>query len=389
MIDARPWVGIFSVADHEVQVVWRGLPAGLLRLAITSADRPRPVTAPMTVEVDGGPGSATISDLPAGTPLRLTATLPGPGNAVEVIETRTLDALDGPELCRVATISDLHLGTEVFGQQGTIREHPTPSVAHPERCARAALDEASAWGAERIVVKGDMTNYGQVPEWRTYRRLLDATSPPVDGLPGNHDRAFTAGRPGLSPEQAARTFGLSMASPVTIRDHDGLRIILVDTTGDTRHIGHVVGRTEAVFEAAAEVSGDRAVLVALHHHLQPHVVSEGWPIGVPRQESRSFLEGLHGANPRTLVTSGHTHRHRRWEHAGITATQVGATKDYPGVWAGYVAHEGGLRQVVRRVARPDCLRWTDHTRRAALGTWRWAAPGRLSWRCFDLRWAER
>ena len=87
-----------------------------------------------------------------------------------------------------------------------------------------------------------------------------------------------------------------------------------------------------------------------------------------------------------FVTSGHTHRHRRWSHAGITTTQVGATKDYPGVWAGYVVHEGGLRQLVQRIGRPDCIRWTEHTRRAAVGAWRYVAPGALASRCFTLEW---
>jgi hypothetical protein len=87
-----------------------------------------------------------------------------------------------------------------------------------------------------------------------------------------------------------------------------------------------------------------------------------------------------------MVTSGHTHRHRRWSRAGVTVTQVGATKDYPGVWAGYVVHEGAIRQIVRRTARPDVIGWTDHTRIAAYGAWEHAAPGRLAARCFDLRW---
>lgn len=87
-----------------------------------------------------------------------------------------------------------------------------------------------------------------------------------------------------------------------------------------------------------------------------------------------------------MVSSGHTHRHRRWEHREVTATQVGSTKDYPGVWAGYVITDRAVRQVVHRVTEPDCLRWTEFTRRAAGGTWRWVAPGLLPSRCFDQIW---
>ena len=69
------------------------------------------------------------------------------------------------------------------------------------------------------------------------------------------------------------------------------------------------------------------------------------------------------------ITSGHTHRHRRWAHAGVTTTQVGSISDHPGVWAGYVVHESGMRQVVRRIAQPDVLPWSERARDAALGAW--------------------
>jgi hypothetical protein len=129
--------------------------------------------------------------------------------------------------------------------------------------------------------------------------------------------------------------------------------------------------------------------VALHHQLQPWHLAEGVPKGIPHDESIRFLEHLARAHPRVVVTSGHTHRHRRWSHAGITTTQVGATKDYPGVWAGYVVHEGGLRQLVQRIGRPDCIRWTERTRRAAAGAWRYVAPGPLASRCFTIDWDPR
>ena len=45
-----------------------------------------------------------------------------------------------------------------------------------------------------------------------------------------------------------------------------------------------------------------------------------------------------------------------------------------------------IRQVVRRVAAPDLLRWTDHSARAAGGAWGVWAPGRLGDRCFSHTW---
>ena len=62
---------------------------------------------------------------------------------------------------------------------------------------------------------------------------------------------------------------------------------------------------------------------------------------------------------------------------------------YGGTWAGYVVHEGGIRQVVRRVAAPAAIRWTEETKRALLGVWgRWS-PGRLDDRCLSHTWPAR
>jgi hypothetical protein len=100
----------------------------------------------------------------------------------------------------------------------------------------------------------------------------------------------------------------------------------------------------------------------------------------------ALLHTIHAANPDTIVASGHTHRHRRHQFGSVVAAEVGSTKDYPGTWAGYVVHEGGIRQVVRRVAAPHCIAWTESTRNAVGGVWgRWS-PGLRSHRCFVHRW---
>jgi Icc protein len=372
-----PSVEVFAVDDSSVQLTWRGLRPGLLRL--------RAADARAEVEVDHGPGAALLEGLPPGRLLTVTASGPAVDGTLE-LPARTLEALPGEELCRVATISDLHLGIRGFGHRGTIVERPRPEVPHPIRCAEAAVREAEAWGAERMLVKGDITNAGQVGQWRAYAELVRGSSLPFDALAGNHDRAFSPGSRHLLPEDAARAFDLSVASPVMIRDLRGLRVVMLDSTRPNQNRGQLDDVVDHVLDAVHDAPRGGGVLVVLHHQLQPHRPAEVWPVGIRHGESLAFLARLGAAHPHVLVTSGHTHRHRRWGHAGVTTTQVGATKDYPGVWGGYVVHEGGMRQIVRRIARPDVLAWTDHTRRAAYGAWRWVAPGRLDSRCFNLRW---
>ena len=73
----------------------------------------------------------------------------------------------------------------------------------------------------------------------------------------------------------------------------------------------------------------------------------------------------------------------------MIVTEVGSPKDYPGTWGGYVVHEGGIRQVVRRIAEPDVIAWTEYTRRAVGGVWGLWSPGSLSDRCWSHTWPTR
>lgn len=382
MIHRRsPAVWLFGVDEDAVQVTWRSLGSAPLRLRVLDDD----VDVTAVVPEPGATGATHLSGLPAGRLLRIEASSPAL-DAPVVLSARTLAALPGEELARVATVSDLHLGTEVFGHRGTITDPFAHADPHPVRCAEAALDEAVVWGAQRIIAKGDLTNGGRPDEWRTYARLVHRLPVPVDGLPGNHDHGPRKVEGHLLPSQAAAAFGVSMAQPVIVRDVPGLRLVLADATMAGRHSGSLLTIRDDILDAAAEADPAGGVLIALHHQLQPHRLPEGWPPGVGHAESLAFLDALGAAHPHTLVTSGHTHRNRRWGRAGVVVTQVGSTKDYPGAWAGYVVHEGGLRQIVRRTERPDAIAWTDHSRIAAFGAWEHAAPGRLDARCFNVAW---
>lgn len=382
MIHRRaPAVWAFGVDEHAFQLSWRRLGAEPLRLRSLTGD----IDLDVVIEHPGDAGATTIGGLPAGRLLRFEAShaaLAGP----VALTARTLAPLPGAELARFATVSDLHLGARSFGHRGTIldpSDHPDP---HPVRCASAALDEAIAWGAQRIVAKGDLTNGAQPNEWRRYAELVHQLPVPVDALPGNHDHGPTHIRGHLHPPQAAVAFDLAIASPVLVRDLPGVRIVLADTTVEGAHGGHLGAVRDDILDAVGDADHAGGVVLALHHQLQPNRLPEGWPPGIGHQASLDLLDDLGRAHPHVLVTSGHTHRHRRWGRSGVVVTQVGSTKDYPGVWAGYVVHEGGLRQIVRRVEHADAIAWTDHTRTAAFGLWEHAAPGRLDARCFNIAW---
>jgi Icc protein len=328
-------------------------------------------TAQVVVTGDGPPHTVDVHGL-----------APGRTQQVEVegheLSITTLTPPPGRRLSRIATLSDLHLGARHhFG----VRDAPGVDAPFPVRCARAAVREAVAWGAEAIVFKGDLTQHASPDEFEQLASLLDEIDVPVGLLLGNHDTLPVLG------DIDARKSLANMGRPfddVAYLDVPGARVVLVDTTVP----GRGKGRTHHVHQHAvtAVAAADGPAVVMLHHHLEPWPLPIAYPFGVPSRHAAQFLRDLSEANPALFLTSGHTHRNRARSQQGIPLTQVGSVKDYPGVWAGYAIHEGGIRQVVRRVASPDCLEWNERTAAAIWGIWgRWT-PGRLADRCLTHAW---
>lgn len=338
------------------------------------------------IEIDGGdaglgPGAVIVDHLPPDTRLVLHAAWLG-GKAQ--LRFRTLAPPPGELLYRFATVNDIHIGDRRFGLYRGLVEPPGTDPPFPWRCADAAMAEAVDWGAESIVVKGDVTRAGRPREWASAARLLTAQPVPVDVILGNHDVTRTA--PDARPLLARH--GIEVPLDPFHRDVPGLRLVFGHTAADGQKRGSIdADQAEAIAKLCAEAEGP--AFIALHHYLQRYRFMSTWPPGVPGDEARPFLDTVAAANPATFVATGHGHRNRRHSHGPIVLTQIGSTKDYPGTWAGYAVHEGGLRQVVRRVARPDAIAWTDRTRKAVLGLWGHWAPGVRSHRCFSHTWPSR
>ena len=85
--------------------------------------------------------------------------------------------------------------------------------------------------------------------------------------------------------------------------------------------------------------------------------------------------------------AGHTHRNRV-RHISISRdvpwVEVACVKDFPGAWAEYRVHEGGLLQVFRRISTADALVWSEKTRGMFGGMYFGYAFGELGDRCFTV-----
>lgn len=361
---------VWAVEDTAVQICWGDLPAGPVT---ASAGDARAVA-----HHEGGAGSLDLDGLPPGRPVDIELRWPG---GRTTLATHTVEPPPGPLLTRFATISDLHLGATRWGALRTMIDDSGHPVPHPYRCAAAAIDEARRWGASLLVIKGDAAHHESEACFAELGRLVDEHPDlPMFLLPGNHD---VDGRPGGIP----LTVGQRELAFVRHADHldlPGIRIVGGDTTIAGQGIGSLERSGPAIVELAA--AADRPVFVTVHQQLQTTRLPRSWPAGIAAPHSTRFLDRLDGTDQPVIVSSGHTHRNRSRNHGGTLVTEVASTKDWPGVWAGYAVHEGGIRQVVRRIAAPAAMAWTEYSRGALHGLWGLWSPGPLAERCLSHHW---
>lgn len=392
-------ISVFAVEDTSVQLSWTTLPGpevtvevgdSVEKLAATPmawlhrrGRTPRPVRR--LAGGTGGPGTLTVTGLDPGTTYDVCVHGPGVPRRRAATLT-TLPPPPGRLLARVATISDLHIGEHRFGVFNTIEDRipPPPGWDPPSlRCARAAIYEAAAWGADLVVAKGDLTRDSEPAEFREVAALLSSAPVPVVACLGNHDVRHRMDGAALLAGAA-----VTVAAGPTSYDLPGIRVVLGHTPHPRHRRGFVTDAQRR--QLAGLVAGaERGALLLTHHQLQLHPWQRTYPPGVPPEQTRPLLDALAEANPATLVSGGHTHRCRAYRYGPLAVTQVGSTKDYPGVWAGYAVHEGGIRQVVRRISDPAALAWTEATTAALGGLWGPWAKGTLSGRCFSHSWPDR
>jgi 3',5'-cyclic AMP phosphodiesterase CpdA len=308
--------------------------------------------------------------------VRVGGLKPDREHTVEGVTFRTLPRPLGQRLATVATVSDLHLGETECGRYDGVNLGPTLRAEpgeppYPETMARAAAAEIAAAGADVVVAKGDLTGRGAAAEMALF---LEIFGPPfgdrLHWTSGNHDVSSRS--------------ELDRRPPMELVKVAGARVALLDPAVAAETGGRVSDEQLDWLDELGSDEGDGPVLAFGHHPLFDHA---SFTAGIAPDDSDRLVAVF--ARRRALAGwfAGHTHRNlvRRMTATGdVPWAEIGATKDYPGVWAEYRIYEGGVLQVVHRISSPEALGWTERTRAMFGGLYPSYSFGTLADRCFPV-----
>jgi Icc protein len=302
--------------------------------------------------------------------VRVDGLRPAKEHTVEGVTFRTLPKPGGERLATVVTVSDLHIGETECGRYDGVNLGPPLTAEageppYPETMARAAAAEIAAIKPDAVIAKGDLTGEGTEAELKTFMDIF--AGHPLHWAYGNHD---VSSRSELGPRP-----------PTELVTVAGARVAVLDTAVPAQAGGRA---TPEQLEWLDDLAGDDTtpVLVMGHHPLFDHAA---FTAGINAEDSERLVD-LFARRPALVgYFAGHSHRNlvRRMPATGdVPWAEVGATKDYPGVWAEYRIYEGAVMQVVHRISAPEALAWTDRTRSMFGGLYPSYSFGSLEDRCF-------
>lgn len=296
------------------------------------------------------------------------------------VEVRTLPHPGGELLCRFATVNDVHFGETECGlveeapDIGPVLSSAPGEPPYPLMMNRAAVAEISAIDPAAVIAKGDLTTVGSVEEYESFLSVYgEAFGERLHHVRGNHDAYY------------GQDFASEAVQEV---DLPGVTLLVLDTTIPGRPSGTV---SPAQLQRLADVASDAPgrVLVFGHHHAWDPASRErpDTYFGIHPDASEALVDTV-AAHPNIVgYFAGHTHRNRvrRFRATGdVPWVEVACVKDFPGAWAEYRVHEGGVMQIHHRISSPEALDWTERTRAMFLGAYADYAFGSLDDRCFLL-----
>ena len=310
------------------------------------------------VEVEGSPYTAYL-------PVAVT-TLERPTGRLGATFATTNDVHFGEVECGHLDVPE---GSEPFGP--VLRAEPG-DPPYPEVMNRAAIAEMRELDPDAVLVKGDLTDIGSEEQYQMFLDAYTQLGPRMRHVRGNHDAM-------IDPTMALE------GAPYAI-ELDGATLAVLDTTTPGTDKGQLPrDQVSWLDQVAAEAV--TPVLVFGHHHPWDPASAQRTAsyFGINPDDSEALHEVVARREAIAGYFAGHTHRNRIRHFPSarnIPIVEVACVKDFPGAWAEYRIYEGGYTQVVRRVAAPDAMAWTEKTRAMFHGLYRDYALGGIEDRCF-------
>ena len=244
---------------------------------------------------------------------------------------------------------------------------------YPETMNRAAAAEIAALDPDAVVAKGDLTTTATKAEYAAFRDCYGFLGDRLVTVRGNHD-----GHNGAA----------FAAEQVQEKVVPGLVLAVLDTAIPGRSTGHLTPDQLDWLDELGQ-RADRPVLAVGHHQpWNPGSAKRGSGyFGIDPDASERLVEVVARRPAIVGYAAGHTHRNRVRHFAAtgpLPWAEVSAVKDFPGAWAEYRVFEGGVLQVLRRIAAPEALAWTERTRAMFAGLYPAYSFGALDDRCFPI-----
>jgi 3',5'-cyclic AMP phosphodiesterase CpdA len=193
-------------------------------------------------------------------------------------------------LIRFAHLSDLHLNGTVDRFRKTL----------------AGLEDADRWGANYLLLTGDLTARGRPDEYQQLGELLSGWDRGCTVVPGNHDGGsptFMAALARFFPQFE------DTSTPGALVDLGDAMVLALDTQYANRalvfralgNVGHA--QLTRLAQVLPMASAQKHLVVAMHHGPQGHML--GFFDGLT---DRGRVSKLLGSNPHVSVCCGHDHR---------------------------------------------------------------------------------
>jgi Icc protein len=242
---------------------------------------------------------------------------------------------------------------------------------YPEVMNRGAVAEIQAIEPDAVVAKGDLTTHGTEGEYADFLGCYQkAFGSRLSWVRGNHDGD-------LAP------FGRQEVALA------GVTLAVLDTSVAGLASGRLDDeQLDWLDELGARA--DQPVLVFGHHHPWDPA-SRARPdtyFGIHPDDSERLVEVVARRPSLVGYFAGHTHRNRvrRFSATGpVPWVEVACVKDFPGAWAEYRVFEGGILQIVHRIATSAALAWSEACRAMIGGLYPQYAFGQIEDRCFRVR----